>query len=71
MLKEVIQKLVIPAVDMKTPSLFRNRAKSRTPPSPGSQAYSPICQKSAIERFMEFIQIDICAIFKNDKLRPW
>ena len=70
MLKEVIQKPVIPAVHMKTHSLFRNRAKSTTPPSPESQAYSPICQKSAIERFMELMQIDICTIFKNDKLRP-
>ena len=31
MLKEVTQKPVIPAVHMKTPSLFRKRAKSRTP----------------------------------------
>ena len=70
MLKEVIQKSVIPAVHMKTPSLFRNRAKSRTPPSPGSQAYSSICQKFAIECFMELMQIDICTIFKYDKWRP-
>ena len=71
MLKEVIQIHVITAVHTKTPSLFRTRAKSRTPPSPGSQAYPPICQKSAIERFMELMQIDICTIFKYDKLRPW
>ena len=70
MLKEVTQKPVIPAVDMETLSLFRNRAKFRTPPSPGSQAYSSICQKSAIERFMELMQIDFCTIFKYDKLRP-
>ena len=55
MLKEVIQKPVIPAVHMKTPSLFRNRAKSRTPTSLGSQAYAATCQKSAIERFMELM----------------
>ena len=67
---KVIQKPVIPAVHMKTPSLFRNRAKSRKPPSPGSQAYLPICQKSAIERFMELMQIDICTIFKYEKLQP-
>ena len=67
MLKEVIQKSVIPAVHMKTSSLFRNRAKSRTPPSPGSQAYSSICQKFAIECFMELMQIDISTIFKYDK----
>ena len=70
MLKEVIQKPVIPAVHMKAPSLFRNSAKSGTPPSPGSQAYSSICQKSAIECFIELMQIDICTIFKYDKLRP-
>ena len=70
MLKEVIQKPVIPVVHMKTPSLFRNRAKSRISPSPESQAYSSICQKSAIERFMELMQIDICTIFKYEKLRP-
>ena len=70
MLKEVIQKPIIPPVDIKTPSLFRNIAKSRTPPTPGSQAYSPICQKSAIERFMELMQIDICTIFKYEKLQP-
>ena len=67
MLKEVIQKSVIPAVHMKIPSLFRNRAKSRAPPSPGSQAYSSICQKFAIECFMELMKIDICTIFKYDK----
>ena len=70
MLKQVIQKPIIPAMHMKTPSLFRNTAKSRTLPSPGAQAYSPICQKSAIERFMELMQIDICTIFKYEKLRP-
>ena len=63
-------KPVIPAVHMKTPSLSRNRAKSRTPSSPGSQAYSPICQKSATERFMELMQIDICTIIKYEKLQP-
>ena len=71
MLKEVIQKPVIPAVHTKTTSLFRNRAKSRLPPSPGFQAYSSICQKSAIESFMELMQIDFFTIFKYDKLRPY
>ena len=70
MLKEVIQKSVIPAVHMKTLSLFRNRAKSRTPRSPGFEAYSSVCQKSTIECFMELMQIDFCTIFKYDKLRP-
>ena len=66
MLKEVIQNSVIPAVHMKTPSLFRNRTKSKTLASPGSQAYSSICQKSAIVRFMELTQIDFCTILKYD-----
>ena len=70
MLKEVIQKPVILAVHLKTPSLFRNGATSRTPPSPGSQAFSPICQKSSIEHFIELMQIDFCTIFKYEKLRP-
>ena len=62
--------LVIRAVDMKTPSLFRNRAKSRTPPSPGPQVYSSIYEKSTIEFFMELMQVDFCTIFKYDKLPP-
>ena len=39
MLKEIIQKAVIPAVHIKAPSLFRARTKSRTPACSGSQAY--------------------------------
>ena len=69
MLKEVIQKIIIPAVHIKKAGLFRNRAKSRTLASPGSQAYSSICQKSAIVRFIELMQIDFCTILKYDKWR--
>ena len=39
MLKEVIQKIIIPAVHIKTAGFFRNRAKSRTLASSGTQAY--------------------------------
>ena len=70
MLREVIQKAIIPAVHMKTAGVFKNRAKSRTLASLGSQAYSSICQKSAKECFIELMQIDICTILKYDKLRP-
>ena len=69
MLKEVIQKAITPAVHIKTAGLFRNRAKSRTLASSGSQAYSSICQKSAIVRFIELMQIDFCTILKYDKCR--
>ena len=62
--------LVIPAVHMKTPSLFRNRAKSGTRPSPGPQVYSSIYEKSAIELFMELLQVDFFTILKYDKLPP-
>ena len=62
--------LVIRAVHMKTPSLFRNRAKSTTPPSPRPQLYSSIYEKSEIELFMELMQVDICAILKYNKLPP-
>ena len=67
MLKEVIQKTTIPAVHIKKAGLFRNRAKSRTLASSGSQAYSSICQKSAIVRLIELMQIDFCTILKYDK----
>ena len=40
MLKEVIQKAIIPAVHIKAAGLFRNTAKSRTLASSGFQAYS-------------------------------
>ena len=70
MLREVIQKVIIPAMHMKTAGFFRNRAKSRTLASSGSQAYSSICQKSAKECFIELMQIDICTILKYDKWRP-
>ena len=39
MLKEVIQKIIIPAVHIKTAALFINTAKSRTLASSGSQVY--------------------------------
>ena len=52
MLKEVIQKAIIPAMHIKTAGLFTNRAKSGTIASSGSQTYSTICQKSAIVRFI-------------------
>ena len=67
MLKEVIQKTIIPAVHIKTAGLFRNRAKSRTLASSGSQAYSSICQKSAIVRLIKLMQIDFSTILKYDK----
>ena len=70
MLKEVIQKAIIPAMHIKTAGLFRNRAKSRTLASSGSQADSSICQKSAKECFIKLMQIDICTILKYDKWRP-
>ena len=70
MLKEVIQKTIIPAAHIKTAGLFRNRAKSRTLASSGSQAYSSISQKPAIVRFIELMQIDFCSILKYDKWRP-
>ena len=67
MLKEVIQKAITPAVHIKTAGLFRNRAKSRTLASSGSQAYSSICQKSAIVRLIKLMQIDFSTILKYDK----
>ena len=70
MLKKVIQNAIIPAVHIKTAGLFRKWAKSRTLASSGSQTYSSICQKSAILRFIELMQIDFCTILKYDKLRP-
>ena len=69
MLKEVIKNAIIPVMHIKAPGLFRNRAKSRTLAASGSQTYSSICQKSAIVRFIELMQIDFCTIFKYDKLR--
>ena len=71
MLKEVIQKAIIPAVHIhiKTAGLFRNRAKFRTLASSESQAYSSICQKSAKECFIELMQIDFCTVLKYDKWR--
>ena len=71
MLKEVIQKAIIPAVHIhiKTAGLFRNRAKSRTLASSESQAYSSICQKPAKECFIELMQIDCCTVLKYDKWR--
>ena len=70
MLKEVIQKAIIPVMHIKSAGLFRNRAKSRTVASSGSQADSSICQKSAKECFIELMQIDICTVLKYDKWRP-
>ena len=69
MLREVIQKVIIPAMHMKTAGFFRKRAKSRTLASSASQAYSSICQKSAKECFIELMQIHICNILKYDKWR--
>ena len=69
MLKEVIQKAIIPAMHIKTAGFFRNRAKSRTLESSESQAYSSICQKSAKECFIELMQIDFCTVLKYDKWR--
>ena len=59
--------LVTAAVHMKTSSLFKNRAKSRTRPYPGPQVYSSIYEKSAIELFMELMQVGFCTILKYDK----
>ena len=70
MLKEVIQKAIIPVVLIKTAGLFRNRAKSRTVASSGFQAYSSICQKSAIVPFIELMQIDFWTVLKYDKWPP-
>ena len=70
MLREVIQKVILPAMHMKTAGFFRKRAKSRTLASSGSQAYFSICQKSAKECFIELMQIHICNILKYDKWRP-
>ena len=70
MLREVIQNAIIPAMHMKTAGFFRNRAKSRTLASSGSQACSSICQKSAKECFIELMQIDICTFLKYEKWRP-
>ena len=70
MLKEVIQNAIIPAVHIKRSGLFRNRAKSKTFASSGSQTYSSICKKSPIVRFIELMQIGICTIVKYDKWRP-
>ena len=69
MLKEVIQKAIIPAMHIKTAGFFRNRAKSRTLASSESQAYFSIYQKSAKECFIELMEIDFCTVLKYDKWR--
>ena len=69
MLKEVIQQGIIAAVHIKRADLFRNRAKSRTLASSGFQAYSSICEKSAIVRLIELMQTDFCTILKYGKWR--
>ena len=69
MLKQVIQKAIIPAMHIKTADLSRNRAKSKTLAYSGSQTYSSICQKSAIVRSKELSPIDFSTILKYDKWR--
>ena len=67
MLKGIVQKSAVDitaAVDIKIPGIFRTRAQLKRPEYSGPQAYSKKCQKSAIERFTEIMQIDIFPISK-------
>ena len=50
--------------------IFRIRAISRTLVYSGHEAYSQLCQASAIKCFTKIMQIIFCFIFKYGKLRP-